>query len=628
MKKYYREKFAQKLINSLLTVLIIIFCLISVVVVTSFNKFLKRNAYRQSNLIATSAIVNLNHKIQEIEQIPQTIFNLYKEDIYQEQTNTIPIKVLKIFPVLHGCSIHYDKRNNLSDFSAYRMDKDSIVCSTLPSQYFKKPDSTRLLRINERKGYWIYVPFRNESMISYCELIHNDKHQNNGVLKIDFTLKMITDFIYDLKLFDSGSFFITDKNGKIITHSNDSIRMNYDLYSYVRQDGIDYSEVLDRFVKGETGDGKVFKNGKKYYIYFTKIPQMDWRLGIIFSYNEILISTSNFLIYLFIGLSLGLLILLGSVIRIVHRLSTPLKEFAAAARKVADGQFNTELPEVPSNDEIKELHDSFKYMQQNLVGYIERLKASTVENEKISTEMRLARRIQKRFLPRNNEISKNIEVFAELKQSKEVGGDLYEHFRVGNKLYFAIGDVSGKGIPAALYMASIVTLFRYVAGEHSSTAKICNIINTHMCDNSSDDMYITMFIGILNLDTGVITFTNAGHPNPMIIDADENISYLSKYPDVPVGVLDNYSYREHSYTLHTNWQLLLYTDGITDAENIDAKFYGKERLLECVKSVSVKRPQEIINAVMSDIYQHINGTGQSDDLTILAIFNKGIRTQA
>ena len=141
-----------------------------------------------------------------------------------------------------------------------------------------------------------------------------------------------------------------------------------------------------------------------------------------------------------------------------------------------------------------------------------------------------------------------------------MGGDLYEYFLVNNLLYFAIGDVSGKGIPAALYMASVVKLFRYVASKQTSTARICNTINTYMSDNSDDDMYVTMFVGVLDITTGEITFTNAGHPEPLVVHPNRRIEPLKFYSDSPIGILENYSYNEYKYTLEDGALLLLYTE--------------------------------------------------------------------
>ena len=217
---------------------------------------------------------------------------------------------------------------------------------------------------------------------------------------------------------------------------------------------------------------------------------MDWQIGIICPYNEILYSSGKLYFMLFLSMGLGLLCLFIGIVNIVKRLSSPLLELAYSTRRVAEGQFDIVLPTPKSCKEIYDLYDSFHYLQQNLVNYIERLKITTAEKEQYNSEMRLARRIQQRFLPRPILLPPNIELAADLRQCREVGGDFYEYFQLGNQLYFAIGDVAGKGTPAALYMASISKLFRYIASNNTSTAQICNLINKHLVMTLCNAQYV------------------------------------------------------------------------------------------------------------------------------------------
>ena len=146
-----------------------------------------------------------------------------------------------------------------------------------------------------------------------------------------------------------------------------------------------------------------------------------------------------------------------------------------------------------------------------------------------------------------------------------------------------------------------------------------------MCDDADDDMYITMFMGILDINTGIMTFTNAGHPYPLVIrDNKGTTSFLNKYPDVPIGVLEEHCFNEHTYTLQKNFTLLFYTDGITDAENIEGQFYGQEKLIDCIQKSDDKSPETIIRCILEDINRHIGNRNQSDDLTLMAIRYKGI----
>lgn len=318
-------------------------------------------------------------------------------------------------------------------------------------------------------------------------------------------------------------------------------------------------------------------------------------------------------------LSEGLIIMCIGIIYIVHHLSAPLTHLTIAIRQMADGDFKIVIPQKKSSAEINELYASFIYMQQKLIDYIEKLKQTTIEQEQRESEMNMARRIQQRFLPHHINLPNSIELAAALYQSKEVSGDLYDFFIINNHLYFTIGDVSGKGTPAALYMVSICKLFRYVSQTHTSTATICNIINKHMCEDTEDDMYATIFMGILDLNTGILTYTNAGHPYPLIIQTSKNIEYIDSYLDVPVGILEDHQFDEYTYQLTQDTSLLFYTDGITDAENPQGQFFGKEKLVEKAKYCKFHTPQESVEAILQQIKQHIDTRHQSDDLTLLLI---------
>ena len=435
-------------------------------------------------------------------------------------------------------------------------------------------------------------------------------------------LKNLNALIGSYKLFRSGNLFVVDREGNYIAHPAPSPSGKQNLISHLT--GPKASFIHRSISRGETCATTVELDKQKHYLYYTPFSPMDWQIGIICPYNEILYSSGKLYFMLFLSMGLGLLCLFIGIVNIVKRLSSPLLELAYSTRRVAEGQFDIVLPIPKSCKEIYDLYDSFHYLQQNLVNYIERLKITTAEKEQYNSEMRLARRIQQRFLPRPILLPPNIELAADLRQCREVGGDFYEYFQLGNQLYFAIGDVAGKGTPAALYMASISKLFRYIASNNTSTAQICNLINKHMCDDADDDIYTTIFIGIIDINTGIMTFTNAGHPYPLIIHHNGQTSFLNKYPDVPIGVLEEHEFSEHIYTFNKNTTLLFYTDGITDTENQSGQFYGQDKMIRCVEAQTVKTPAFIIQALLEDIHSHIGQGNQSDDLTLLAIKYKGI----
>ena len=618
--------FAKQLSIYLVIVLCIVFLFISLALTNSLHQFIGSNAYNQARVIASNVLLIFEREISRIEGIPNTVTDMQGE-LNNQLIEELPYRILKSYPTLIGCSFHYNPRHplvhNNPHITAYRVENGNIRFAP-PVEHcdYCHPDSNQIIRISPQEGYWIYSQVNNNRTIAYCQPIFDNHHTPYGIIKIDFSLKTITDLICNYKLFKSGYLFIVDQKGKFIAHPDSEVMESQTIFT--RNYNTEAPHINHKIVKGETGEATIILNGIRHYIYYTPIHLMNWRLGIIYPYSEILHSSHKLYIILFLCLGFGLIFLFAGIINIVHRLSSPLKQLAFSARRIAEGEFDIRLTMPNSTQEICELYDSFHYLQQNLVNYIERLQTTTAEKEQLNSEMRLARRIQQRFLPHHIQLPPNIKLAAELRQCREVGGDMYEFFLIDNHLYFATGDVSGKGTPAALYMASFSKLFSYIASHHTSTATICNIINKHMCDDADDDMYITMFMGILNIDTGIMTFTNAGHPYPLIIHRDGNTSFLNKYPDVPIGVLEDHCFSEHTYTLQQDTTLLFYTDGITDAENMEGQFYGQENMIKCVQSVACQSPENIIQALLEEIKNHIGDRRQSDDLTLLTINYKEI----
>jgi len=620
MRKYCRLNFAQKLILSLLSVLLLIFGIILISLLVSSRNYIKFNACNQAYSIAHNIIQTLDRKIFEIEQIPHIITSFVKPENNQDIHN-LPQQILNSYPYLQKCFILSDT-NRYTPKPIYSYATQTRPDTVLYPAFLK--NKQLIFRHNNHNGHWSFSSQKTDNtIICYCEPIYNHNHRKLGLLGIEFPIERMTDFIHDIRLFESGYIFLTDEYGNFILHPHKNISKFKNILSYINQPTINYSNILDRFFWGQEGNGIVFRNNIKYFIYFVTVKNLNWRMGIICPYDEISTTYHKFYSLLLVILCSSMLFLIWAVFKIVYKISRPLKIFAVNVKKISNGEIDLNLPSITSDDEIGELHEAFRQMQENINAYIRRLHISTEENEKINTEIRLARKLQERFLPKSIQLSPNIELCRELRQSKSVGGDLYEYFLIENHLYFVIGDVSGKGIPAALYMASVIKLFRYVASRQISTARICDIINSYMCDNTDDDMYITMFVGIMDIHTGKITFTNAGHPAPFIIHENKQISYLNKYPDAPIGIVDDYRFSEHTYTLSRGCQILLYTDGITDAENAHSQFFGKSRLVQCLRHTPSNHPNEIIQAVIDEIQTHIHDREQSDDFTILSILYKG-----
>ena len=329
-----------------------------------------------------------------------------------------------------------------------------------------------------------------------------------------------------------------------------------------------------------------------------------------------------------IGLTLlfGLTLVLLTILlrRIIHKMVAPLTKFTHAADEVAHGNLQATLPEIHSNDEMQLLHHSFSTMQQSLSRQMEELKEVNEAKGRIEGELKVAQELQLSMLPKaysptadNN----RLDIYGSLTPAREVGGDLYDFLVRDGKLFFCIGDVSGKGVPAALVMATTLCQFRIGASYVNNLVTTLDYINKYTCDGNDACIFVTFFAGMLDLETGLLRYCNAGHNKPIVVSKGEgtmeNGQFLDAKPYLPLGVFEGTKYEEKEYTLPPGATLFLYTDGLTEAMTQNHEQFGSERMMAQLQGgVGC---QEQIERMTEAVHQFVGDAPQSDDLTMLAI---------
>jgi len=324
----------------------------------------------------------------------------------------------------------------------------------------------------------------------------------------------------------------------------------------------------------------------------------------------------------FMGICLFITIILLFLFctRIIYRKSKPLKEIASAAGYIAHGDFDSKLPAVKGNDEIRQLRDSFENMQTSLKGYISDLKVTTAENERMESELNIASEIQLQVLRKEFNSKGTYGLFATTRPAREVGGDLYDYLLKGDSLYFCVGDVSGKGVPAALVMTTVTTMFRHVCkNSDSSLAEIVSYINNAISDGNDNGYFVTFLAVCVNLKTGDVKYCNAGHNSMIHIKPDGSASYVRAKANIATGIFDDFKYEEEHMHLEKGSRLVLYTDGINEAMNTSNEQFGDERLLKWAEGASALSEEEsLVSDLMSTVSRFASGAEQSDDITVLS----------
>ena len=247
------------------------------------------------------------------------------------------------------------------------------------------------------------------------------------------------------------------------------------------------------------------------------------------------------------------------------------------------------------------------------------LEEATSARERIESELRIARDIQMSMIPAANLESEGLDLFASMTPAKEVGGDLYDYFLEKDHLYIAIGDVSGKGVPASLFMAQVIRLFRAMAKQHYTPAEICTRINNELTENNENGMFITMFIGLVDLTSGRLDFCNAGH-NPPVLGGDaDGGNFLQMIPNAPIGLWQGLEYEGEYIDSIKGKPLFIYTDGLNEAENPELERFGDDHMLEVLRETKFSSAMQVVESLKRQVEEHRRGAEPNDDLTMMCL---------
>ena len=303
-------------------------------------------------------------------------------------------------------------------------------------------------------------------------------------------------------------------------------------------------------------------------------------------------------------------------------ISAPVRALCQGVKTVGEGRLDQTL-DIRTGDEIETLASAFNTMQGDLKAHIETLRRTTVEKERIERDLHVANKIQTSMLPRIfppfPDID-NLDLFATMEAAREVGGDFYDFFLVDDsRLCFSIGDVSGKGVSAALFMVITRTILKNQALQGHSLAEIMRGTNEMLCDGNEECMFVTIFMGILDVRSGELEYVCAGHNPPLLARRDAPFAFLEVEPGVVAGVLEGAEFRTMKTMLAPGDLLYLYTDGVTEAMNARDELFGEERMLQAANACDGRRAQTVIAAVRAALDGYVQGTPASDDVTMLAL---------
>jgi sigma-B regulation protein RsbU (phosphoserine phosphatase) len=356
---------------------------------------------------------------------------------------------------------------------------------------------------------------------------------------------------------------------------------------------------------------------------FVPVKQGDLSLAIIYPRAELMAAAFDLQKELLALGAIGLAGLFVALWLVARSISRPITQLAQAAQEVAAGQFDLRLDASGATAEVRRLTFAFNKMARDLQMRMQELRYTTTVKERLEGELAAARSIQMSLLPKVFPAFPDrteFDVHAMVRPAREVGGDFYDFYFIDDeRLCVLLGDVSGKGIPAALFMAVTKTLLKATSSASLDPGEVLAKVNDELCDESATGMFVTLAFAILHTGTGEVTFANAGHHAPLRLQTDGTIAPLDGVSGVALALLPDLRYGVTTAQMQPGEAIFFYTDGVTEALSSQRDFYGPARLRMLLRDVLEAPAEQINRAVVQDVRTFCAEREQSDDISVLTV---------
>lgn len=446
-----------------------------------------------------------------------------------------------------------------------------------------------------------------------------------GILGIALNLENVQNLFRSITFSKDGIAFLVSKNGLYIYHPDPQVQMKKDIYELSLNPGLaPLRQVAEDFEKGKSGKVKMTIAGKSVLTFYSVQPDTGWGISLTFSQDEFF-NEINRTKYKILAISFFSLIFLLFLVNILcKQLAKSIEKLAEIAQEYGNGNFEAKFPNIYGKDEIGRLADAFRNMRDNIVKYISQEKQNYAFQQKISNEMNIAGQIQSSSLETVFPEESRFSVYASMNPTKEVGGDFYDCFYLSPSKYaILIADVSGKGIPAALFMMMNKALLKMVAQSGLSLSETFNKVNNAICAKNKMELFVTAFMAVIDLETGEMEYVNAGH-NPPLIRSDNGYEYFKPKKNLAIGFMQDYEYKSDKIHLNPGEKIFLYTDGITEAQDSEGHFYGTENLKNALNGIPKDcEPMQTLNMIEKKLKEFTENAPQADDITMLELSYNG-----
>jgi sigma-B regulation protein RsbU (phosphoserine phosphatase) len=445
-----------------------------------------------------------------------------------------------------------------------------------------------------------------------------------GVATADVRLRRLDSLVSEIELGGRGFGILLSRSGHVIAASDpDRVRPGSRVLapsSPERRARLD--PIVGRMLAGEQGFQRVEVQGEPFWLTFRPLTRAGWSLATLYPEDEMLSGVARLrVVQGLLGL-LGLGLLGLVVVLLSRRLTRPIAGLAASAATIARGELDAPLPPVESRDEVGALAAAFQRMRVSLKEQIRNLEETTAARERLLGELRVARRIQADMLPPPSAggPGEGYELGATLVPARAVGGDLYDHFRDGSRVFFLAGDVSGKGIAAALFMARAKSVFEAMASREPDPGALLDRVNRSLCRDNEAGMFVTAVAGVLDLGSGELAFALAGHEPPVLVPAATSApAALPAEGGRVLGLIEDSDFPVNRRRLGSGDAVVLYTDGVSEAQDAAGGFFGVERIVATAAVLRRAPAAELTAGLLAAVRAFAGEAPQSDDITILTL---------
>ena len=551
--------------------------------------YAQREIKREASQRAESELKSAEHKIMDVvNQAEAAVRNsIWVAEWCLENPDSlvrIPQRVVSENPVVVGSTMAlvpgYSSKDSLfAPYASKDLETGEIKMLSLATEEYDYPSQewfTKPLELND--SYWS-EPYFDENggellMTTFSMPVKDNNGEVAAILTADISLDWLTELIGNIKVYPNAFNIVISRSGQIMVCPVETLVMQttVDQFALESEDHEALDQVNQAMLSGQSGEMPVRYQGQTNHVYFSPVERTGWSLSIVLPEKELYGGVRR------VGMIVKLLQLLGLAMLIV-------------------------ILRVATKNQTK----------------MHRLNE---QKERIENELHIAREIQMAMIPKTFPPfpeRKDLDLAASIIPAKEVGGDLYDFFIRDEKLFFCIGDVSGKGIPASLVMAVTRSLFRAMSTHEDSPAKIVTSMNNSMSETNESNMFVTFFCGVLDLNAGQLRYCNAGHNPPMILT--DAIRMLPVEPNLPLGIINGTHFVEQETAFNCDDAIFLYTDGLSEAENEAQEQFGEARIESALHGR--KRSDEHMENIEHQVSLFVGDAPQSDDLTMLFIHYLG-----